>query len=396
MSGASYFAAKRAAEGKPWRSWHCGRESHLKCHGGYNRLIEPVGWVPCCCDCHEPEENAASDQTPAGERAPDAVDDVGSERVVGSLSPAGQTPEGQRPSVEAGGVLAGLPVLITAPCVIDDMTDEEYHRDPVSREYGGSLSNSGAKLLYSQTPAHFAWRRENGGKNKRTFDIGHAVHARVLGVGAEVVRIDADSYRTNAAKEARDAAYAAGKVPLLAGEVDEVGAMAEAVLRNKTARVLFEADTIREQSIFWQDVLTGMYLRCRPDSRVTLGSGRRVLVDLKTAANADPARFGRMADDFGYCQQHPFYMAGAQAHGLVDADSSFLFCVVEKEQPYLTSVVELDEEAVRVGRQRNRKAIDLFADCTENNDWPGYTTSVAPVSLPYWTVKKHDEEFENE
>lgn len=374
MSADSMYAAKRAAEGKPWKSGFCAarmpKSSHVKCHGGYDRQIDPVGWVPCACDCHTDSEAA------------------GPEPVASD-----QTPAGQPPGVEPRTVLTDPPALtVTEPCVIDDMTDVAYHADPVTRDFGGSLSNSGAKLLHTQTPAHFAWYRQHGRPPKKSFTVGHAVHTKVLGVGADVVVIDGNR-NANAVKAEIAEAEAKGHLVLKSAEHDAVVAMADAVLAHKSARFLFEASTVREQSIFWQDTFTGMYLRCRPDSRVTLKNGRRILVDLKTADNADPAAFGRTADNFGYVQQHPFYLAGAQAHDLVDADSTFVFVLVEKDPPYLVSVVELDDDAIRVGRQRNRKAIDVFADCTESNDWPGYSPDVVPVSLPYWTVKQHDEEY---
>jgi len=366
---------------RAWLSGFCSAgpydrypDSHKECdkHPRYEK--------PCACTCHwRPETGAASE-----ERA----DAHASNDLAALECPC--LPGAPKHECGKGGYFQ-----VTAPCVIDDLNEAVYHAPwTVPKELGGSLSNSGAKVLYSKTPAHFQHEREHGRANKRAFDVGHAVHERVLGVGAETVRIDADSYRTNAAREARDAAYAAGKVPLLADEVDEVGLMAEAVLKHRTARVLFEADAVIEQSLFWQDTFTGMYLRCRPDSRVTLGSGRVCAVDLKSTTDADPDTFGKTADNFGYVQQDPFYMAGLGAHGLVDADSTFLFVNVEKDAPYLVSVVELDDEARRIGRARNRRAIDLFASCTEAGEWPGYSPKVEPVSLPYWTIRKHEEENE--
>ena len=354
--------AKKAAESKPWRSGFCGLNNDLKSHKhcpGHNGQ----GKACCCTAVFEDGPCPCNPETPAGQAATLPVDVPG-------------------------------PLVVTTPAVFDDMDEAVYHAPwTVPRELGGSLSNTGAKTLYGKTAAHFHWERENGRANKRHFDIGHAIHARVLGVGAEVVRIDADDYRTKAAQEAKKQAYAEGKTPLLKDEVDEVGLIAESVLKHNLARKLFEAETIREQSLFWQDPETGVYLRCRPDSRVILPSGRVLGVDLKSLANADPDDFGKTADNLGYVQQHPFYVGGLQAHDLADAESTFLFVNVEKDPPYLVSVVELDDEAVWVGAARNRRAIDLFARCTETGEWPGYSSRIEPISLPYWTVRSHNEEF---
>lgn len=332
--------------------------------------------VVCCCEAaiHHPDSGAAI-STPS---VPD--------QAAGEV-PVGVETEGVSPPPQD--------LVVTAPGVFDDMPEAAYHAPwTVPQEYGGSLSHSGAKTLYGKTPAHFQWEREHGRPNRNAFDIGHAVHARVLGIGAQVVRIPFETYNTKEARELRDAAYAEGNIPLKIGEIDEVGDMAEAVLAHPKARVLFDKGaTIREQSLFWQDPETGMYLRCRPDSRITLGNGQVVCVDLKSANNADPDDFGRTAASLGYVQQDPFYRAGLQAHGLGDETTGFLFVLVEKEPPFLVSIVELDDEAVQVGVDRNRRAIDLFAQCTQTGEWPGYSPKIQPVSLDYWTIRRHNEEF---
>ena len=76
-----------------------------------------------------------------------------------------------------------------------------YHRD------SGSLSFSGAKLLLPPScPAKFKERMDNPPKPKRIFEFGHLVHLEVLGKGVDTVEIDANDYRTKAAREARDRA----------------------------------------------------------------------------------------------------------------------------------------------------------------------------------------------
>ena len=359
---------------KPWTSGFCApsndKASHGRCHGhnGQGKACSCTQAFEDGTRCHTISEATVDPRT-----------------VVSDPTPAGAAVATTPP-----------PLVITQPCVYDDMPEDVYHAPwTVPKELGGSLSNTGAKTLLSKTPAHFQWERDNGGRaNKRHFDYGHAVHTRVLGDGTEIVRIQADDYRTKAAQDAKKQAYAEGKTPLLRDEVDEVGDIAEAVLKHPLARRLFEADTtIREQSMFWQDPETGIYLRCRPDSRFTAPSGRVMCVDLKSLISANPDAFGKTADNNGYHQQHPFYLDGLQAHDLADETSTFLFVLVEKEPPYLVSVVELDDEAVQVGRDRNRRAVDLFASCTQTGLWPGYSTAVEAVSLPYWSVKQHIEEY---
>ena len=105
-----------------------------------------------------------------------------------------------------------------------DLDELAYHAHP-------ALSQSGAKLLLD-CPARFRWEMDNR-TERDAFDIGHAVHAKVLGEGAPIAVIPATG-RTKAEqtahREAKEAARAEGKTPVTAEQAAEVDAMAEAVL----------------------------------------------------------------------------------------------------------------------------------------------------------------------
>lgn len=275
---------------------------------------------------------------------------------------------------------------------IYELDDQTYHADPVP---SGSLSSTGVKTIL-RSPAHF---RQSLGRPvvKHAYDVGHAVHAKVLGTGLQPVAYP-DSVlaangaaSTRAAREWADAARAAGQVPLKAEVVAEVDAMAEAVLRHPIARALLEQAGRPEASAFAIDEQTGVWLRARPDFLPDPGEGRTILVDLKTADDADPRTFGRSVASFGYHTQDAHYQQVVRA-ARGDEDTAFVFVLVEKAAPWLVSVVELDEEARQVGRERVERAIDLYARCKAEDHWPGYPNQIAPVSLPKWAVYAHDEE----
>jgi hypothetical protein len=54
------------------------------------------------------------------------------------------------------------------------------------------------------------------------------------------------------------------------------------------------------------------------------------------------------------------------------------------------SVVELDVEAVNIGRQLNDRAKRIYRECVESGNWPGYPTAEL-ISLPMWAVYKAEE-----
>jgi hypothetical protein len=271
-------------------------------------------------------------------------------------------------------VTATLSEPITVPGAYDIPADV-YHADPVP---GGSLSSSGARKILD-SPARYKYEREHA-IHSTAFDIGHAAHKLVLGVGPETVVIDAQDWRTKAAKEARDEAYAAGYVPLLLADWRRVEAMAAAIQEHPLARAIFSTPTGAhvEQTLIWRDGDTGVWRRAMLDWR-----RERIVVDFKTAVSASPASFAKSVANFGYHQQDAWYRDGVAALGLAN-DPAFLFVVQEKEPPYLVAVYDLDDEALRVGRERNRRALERYRDCVESGVWPGYSTDIETITLPRW------------
>ena len=275
--------------------------------------------------------------------------------------------------------------------------EEAYHRDR------GSLSVSGAKLLLPPScPAKFKHRMDNPPAPKRHFDFGHLVHLLVLGDGVDTVEIDADSYRTKAAREQRDAAHAAGKIPVLVGdgandsfgaELAHAQAMADKVMADPEAGPLFERGHA-ERSLYWTEPESGVRLRGRTDWLTMVGD-RLTCVDLKTSTTANPAELERKFWQHCYHMQFAWYRRLLIELGMSD-DPDFVFVVVEKDAPYAVTVVEYDAEALAEGQRLNRQAIDLYARCREADDWPEYTDRRVRLSLPRFALKARDQAIYDE
>lgn len=280
-------------------------------------------------------------------------------------------------------------LVITEPGVYD-IPDAVYHADPVP---GGSLSNSGAKLLLPPScPAKFAYEREHGRPVKREFEMGHAAHKLVLGVGLELELVDRDRWDTKAVKEEVAAIRERGAVPLKRDDYEQVRAMTDALRRHRLAAALLDPATGEpEQSVFWIDEQTGIWRRARFDFLRTKTSGRPMVVDYKTTDSADPDSIRRSIHRYGYYRQDPYYLDGATALGVGD-DAGFLFIFQEKDPPYLVTVVELDEYDREAGRARNRRAIQLYAECVAADRWPGYAddAEILPITLPAYAHKAEE------
>lgn len=282
-----------------------------------------------------------------------------------------------------------MTAVVDAPAFqpgVYDISEEIYFGDPVP---SGSLSCSGAKkLLPPYCPALFFWERDHP-VYKDEFDFGSAAHKLVLGSGPELVVVDKPTWQTSAAKQARQEARDAGKTPILTGAMAEVRAMADAIRRHPIASILFDpSEGHPEQSLFWEDEDSGIWRRCRLDWLPSGSSGRLIVPDYKTSASANPASFGRPAANYGYHQQHDWYSEGVAE--VLGVKPEFVFVVQEKTPPYLITVVQLDIDFVRAGRELNRQAINVYQHCIETGEWPGYSNEIELISPPAWARSRGD------
>lgn len=266
------------------------------------------------------------------------------------------------------------------PGIVLGLSDTAYHADT------SALSATGAKRLLD-CPARFLWERDHPRPYTPAFELGHAAHTLTLGTGAGMHVVQADSWRSKAARTERDEALAAGLTPLLEGEYEQVQAMREALAVHPIAGPLFDrTDRVTEASLYWTDSATGVACRARPD---WWSHDRSLVVDLKTTSrSAAPGEFGRLAAQFGYHLQAAWYLEAVRA--VTEVEASFVHVVQETVPPYLVAVVQLDAEALHVGAEQADRARRLYAHCQATGQWPGYPPTVHPAHLPGWYLAQHD------
>lgn len=268
--------------------------------------------------------------------------------------------------------------------IYSGVNELDYHADR------SSLSSSGIRaMLAPSCPAIFRHQQNEPPTPTPQYDFGHAAHRFVLGEGPEIVSLPFDDWRSKDAQTARQEIRTAGKVPMLARDVDNAKAMALAVTEHPLAGALFTHGQ-PELSGYWHDPETGVRLRYRPDWLTQRGN-RIIAVDYKTGTSADPGRFAKAAAEYGYHQQQAFYLDGLAANGFGDVE--FLFVVQDKTPPYVTSVCRIDPQHVELGRRRNRLGIDLYAQCRTSGIWPGYPDVIHTIQLPAYATNRQEQEI---
>lgn len=268
-----------------------------------------------------------------------------------------------------------------------DLSNTDYHADKTS------LSSSGArKLLAPSTPAHFRYEQDNPQPATKTFDYGNAAHKLVLGNGPELVVIDHARWDTKAAKAEVLEARERNAIPLKQHEMDMVTAMAAAIRKHPLAAALLDpAYGAPEQSGFWIDGPTGIRRRVRFDWLPSIQSGRLIIPDYKTAADASDDAMQKDIAKYGYNQQADWYEEASRALGLGGDDAELLLIVQEKKAPYLINVIGIEFGSRIIGGAKNRRAIETFAECMNTGHWPGYGDEPNYLALPGYAETRDKE-----
>jgi hypothetical protein len=275
-----------------------------------------------------------------------------------------------------------------------DVAETDYHSDP-------ALSSTGARRLL-ESPARFDYWRTHRQPGKQSFDLGHATHARILGVGSGTVQYPDEHLTPSGAVSTKAATVAwaeeqraAGLVPIAPAQASRVDGMTEAVLAQPSARKLLEQLGHAEASVFATDPDTGVPMRARFDFLPDDMSASHTAVDLKTTAkDASPLGFAKAIASYGYDVQQEFYERVLVAAGRDRLP--FVFIVVETEAPYLVGVHQIDVIWEQMGAAKVQRALELHAEGTATGIWPGYPDEVQLLSPPAWLVYQHEDEYEQE
>ena len=272
-----------------------------------------------------------------------------------------------------------------APGIHLDVPEERYHADPCATP---SLSVSIAQALVLESPAHAYLRhpRLGGQPFEATSDMdrGTLIHALLLGKGRQVGVVDADDWRTKAAKEMREQLRAEGKLAVTRKLYDDSIKAAQALQRKLAARG-FVFDGHSEVTLVWEEMAREGVVRCR--GRLDHVKGNRIF-DLKITADANPRRVsGGCIADMGYDLQGVVYPRALEILKPEFAGRvgfSLLFC--EPEPPYCITEVRLAASRKAIAESKWARAKAMWERCLRTNHWPDYTDQVVFAEARPWEI----------
>lgn len=274
------------------------------------------------------------------------------------------------------------------------MSEDEYHADPCPNP---SLSASAAKTVIGKTLLH-AWREHPKSpykvkdRSSTKSDRGSAAHAVLFG-GRQVVQIDADTYQTKAAKEARDNAREAGLIPMLAKEYPYLEEMVE--IAGPRFDMLHGGAPICEIVAIWRAASKG-WRRARLDS---ISPNHRRIVDYKTTeAAVDALTCEKRIFSEGMHIQAAAYVEAVEAiHPDLMGRVEFVFQFQEQKPPFaLSPPIVMSEAAMELGRQQWERAGLIWDAAVKANLFPAYTAEPHIACPPSWELTRWLEREQND
>lgn len=171
-----------------------------------------------------------------------------------------------------------------------------------------------------------------------------------------------------------------------AAESLEIEAMAAAVHGHPVVKLLRQHGGF-EASISWE--CRGVPCKSRLDKLIVGGTCPDTIIDLKTtrSGGAKPWRFEKAIRDYGYHISAAFYVDAIEA--VADTLCHYIWVAVEKEPPYAVSVLQADDDWLRIGRTDYRKLLGEYKVCMESGEWPGYGDNIMASHPPDWMLKQY-------
>lgn len=224
--------------------------------------------------------------------------------------------------------------------------------------------------LMARSPAHYRDALRFPMQPTRAMRIGTVAHAGVLGAWKDVA-----VWRGGRRYGREWDGFVADRPDSEIVSVDEFEAgldIARAVLSDPHAASLLDRALCHEEDI---EFTIG-----DRDCGVRVDAYGDIVVELKTCADASPARFPYQAARMGYHAQLA-WQVDALARTGIETSGAYIIAV-ESKPPHVVQCYEATPDAIDFGRRCYVTWFERLLQCEAADEWPGYVQSVVPLDPP--------------
>lgn len=283
------------------------------------------------------------------------------------------------------------------PGIYEGVPENEYHAFP-------AVSQSALKQYY-ECPAKYKWELDHPRKQTSGMKKGSATHALVLEPQEflkKYVTAKQCEATTNADKQCskggqvfqggkwlcsthgdKEAGNDDDRTVLNDTEFQETKWMRDKIWGHPAASKLLSMPAYRELTCLWVDEETGLLCKSRLD---TVLKKNAWVIDVKTTRDASPDGFAKEIANLKMYWQAAWYPAGLHNNGV--KTSKWIWIACENSAPFECAVYEADPLDIDAGWTEIRPTVSAFAKSKETGVYPGYSTKVERISMPYWQHNK--------
>ena len=279
-----------------------------------------------------------------------------------------------------------------------DVEDEFYHNSP-------GISASGLKTIDKECPQVYKYGSDQPSAEKtEALILGSATHKYILehdDFQDEFLfsPVDKKTDRKwkifeNEHKEDPQIILRARDEAMLSGMLTSLRTPKSQSSANTYDGIVINPNTQREKALYVVDKKRNIIIKVKVDINMD-----GMFIDLKSTKSANPDNFMKDAANLGYGIQAAFYL-----HVAREAEKKanlFGFIAIEKDAPFMHSVILLADEDIELEMTHISRLLDTYAYCLNNDHWYGYAgidseTKSEPLfvvkNMPQWHRYKREEQ----
>lgn len=283
--------------------------------------------------------------------------------------------------------------------LLKSVSHKEYHDDALP---GSPRFSRTCALEILTSPRHaYAWHPKLGGAGRQLVEDGEeddtgrkenvkagaVIHELLLKGGLGIAVIEADSFRSNAAKDQKREAIQSGLLPVIRSKYELALKDAERI-RKRLAELDIDLTAYEPEvtGLFEEEVSGGPPVACKVRQDL-LSLGLAQVLDVKVVDHLNPGAFERSIPAYGLDIQAHIYVRSVElAKPELAGRVSFEFLVCERKPPYDVMVAELAPSFVGLGEMRWKRALKKWRGCLDSGAWPG-VGRVAPLLAKEWALR---------